>query len=179
MENKFKEFWIFKGTSNFCSELVMNDEYAFAKDKPDGFYDIVATKDTVEGGIHMVDYAALESANAEFKLLKTYYDDLYAQAKGDELGKLQHELAYHKELEARYNQLLEETSAKELVRLQTELNICDQAIESLSNDRTEAYEIIDKLEAALNKIGMLAMSEYAYTSEFTTKVVGIVREVLK
>jgi hypothetical protein len=51
---KPKEFWIFKGTSNFCQELV----YDIYKDqdvkaRPDGFYDIVSTADTVEGGIHV------------------------------------------------------------------------------------------------------------------------------
>lgn len=127
-------------------------------------------------------------------------------------------------------------------KLSEQLVICDRAIESLTNDRTEAYEIIDKLEAenkkltdeilklvkendtlihnseleaaahidtlakleksiaalqvqteqatilaridnkyveALNKIGMLGMSEHAYTSEFTERVRSIITEALK
>ena len=38
---------------------------------------------------------------------------------------------------------------------------------------------LERLEVALNKIGMLASSELAYTSEFTTLVQGIVRGALK
>ena len=35
-----------------------------------------------------------------------------------------------------------------------------------------------KLVSALNRIGMLAMSEHAYTSEFTERVQQIVKEAL-
>lgn len=66
-ENKvYKQFWIHKGDSNFCSELRYNiDTEKDEKVKPDDFYDIVSTNDTIEGGLHVVEYAALESANAE------------------------------------------------------------------------------------------------------------------
>jgi hypothetical protein len=47
-------YWIFKGTSNFCSELVMDDDCTFVKAKPEGFYDIVSTRDTIEGGIEVI-----------------------------------------------------------------------------------------------------------------------------
>ena len=38
---------------------------------------------------------------------------------------------------------------------------------------------IDKLEKALNQIGMLSMGELAYTKEFTEKVESICRDALK
>lgn len=75
--------------------------------------------------------------------------------KNNELTK---ELDYYKEMELRYNQLLEDTSAKQLVALQ---------------EQNKAFAI------ALNRIGMLGMGELAYTSDFTEKVNGIVRGVLK
>ena len=68
------------------------------------------------------------------------------------------ELEYYKEMELRYNELLDSTSAKELAELQ---------------------QINQKLIYALNRIGMLAMSEYAYTSEFTEKCKAIVQTALK
>jgi chromosome segregation ATPase len=62
--DKFKEFWIHKGTSNFCNELILGDDYeTFVKANPDEFYDIVSTKDTVEGAIHVIEYEAYEEAN--------------------------------------------------------------------------------------------------------------------
>lgn len=77
-----------------------------------------------------------EATKAEFKILQTYYDDLYIRADGDRITKL-------------------------------ELDNAD---------------LICKLEdanAALNQIGMLGMSEHAYTSEFTERVRSIVKERLK
>lgn len=81
-------------------------------------------------------------------------------------------------INASLNQWLQ-ASNDENAKLAEQLAICDRAIESLSDDRTEAYEIIDKLEAAFNKIGMLAMSETAYTSEFTEQAKAIVQKALK
>jgi len=75
--------------------------------------------------------------------------------KNNELTK---ELDYYKEMELRYNQLLEDTSAKQLVELQ---------------------EQNKRLTAALNRIGILGMGELAYTSEFTEKVPSIVQGVLR
>ena len=69
---------------------------------------------------------------------------------------MEQELDYYKEMELRYNQLLEDTSAKQLVELQ---------------------EQNKRLTAALNRIGMLGMGELAYTSDFTEKVNGIVRGI--
>lgn len=42
----------------------------------------------------------------------------------------------------------------------------------------EAKARIKELELALNKIAILGSGEYAYTSEFTELVNGIVREAL-
>ena len=52
---KAREWWIFKGTSNFCQELeLVGPNYdTYGKAEPEGFYDIISTKDTVEGGIHV------------------------------------------------------------------------------------------------------------------------------
>jgi len=61
------------------------------------------------------------------------------------------EREYYKELELRYNQLLDETSTKEVI----------------------------KLTSALNRIGILILSEHAYTSQFTEQVRAIVIEALK
>lgn len=52
--SEVKRYWIYKGTSNFCQVLIMNDDYTdMVKQKPDGFYDIVSTNDTVEGGVEV------------------------------------------------------------------------------------------------------------------------------
>lgn len=47
-----RKFWIFKGDSNFCDELIYDiDTGKEVRSRPDGFYDIVSPNDTVEGGI--------------------------------------------------------------------------------------------------------------------------------
>ncbi len=51
--------------------------------------------------------------------------------------------------------------------------------EALEGFRVVEKAEYDKLRAALNRIGLLGSGEAAYTSEFTTTVMGIVREVLK
>jgi hypothetical protein len=68
------------------------------------------------------------------------------------------DLEYYKEMELRYNDLLDSTSSKRLAALQLE---------------------VKKYKTALNKIGMLAMGGSAYTKEFTEQVEQIVREALK
>lgn len=53
---KPRSWWIYKGTSNFCSELELDELYVKqVHSKPDGFYDIVANEDTVEGGIKVIE----------------------------------------------------------------------------------------------------------------------------
>lgn len=60
--NKPREFWVFKGDSNFCQELEYDYESdSMRKAKSCGFYDIVSTKDTVEGGIHVREVRAGET----------------------------------------------------------------------------------------------------------------------
>ena len=58
-----KIYWIHKGDSNFCSELVLDEDYeTMVKQKPDGFYDIISEADTIEGGTKVVafeDHAAI------------------------------------------------------------------------------------------------------------------------
>lgn len=71
---------------------------------------------------------------------------------------MEQELDYYKEMELRYNKLLDETSNEAWVNMQN--------------------RIVD-LTTALNRIGMLGMSEHAYTSEFTERVRNIVSEALK
>lgn len=60
-----KRYWIYKGTSNFCEELILDDNCEnMVKQKPDGFYDIVSTADTIEGGVEVVlasDYEKLKA----------------------------------------------------------------------------------------------------------------------
>lgn len=74
--SKPREFWIFKGDSNFCNELVYDvDLNTDVKAKPDGFYDIVSTSDTVEGAIHVVEKSSLDEANARIAELERKYKD--------------------------------------------------------------------------------------------------------
>lgn len=61
-----KQWWIFKGRSNFCSELVLDDECEKeVRALPEGFYDVVSESDTVEGGIHVVEFAEYERLREE------------------------------------------------------------------------------------------------------------------
>ena len=54
-------FWIYKGTSNFCSDLQYDIETEmFTKCRPEGFYDIVSAKDTIQGGIKVISYEVYE-----------------------------------------------------------------------------------------------------------------------
>jgi len=56
-EKEIKTWWIFKGTSNFCSELELDDKWENTiRKRPEGFYDVVSDADTVEGGIAVVQY---------------------------------------------------------------------------------------------------------------------------
>ena len=49
-----REFWIFKGSSDFCRELSWDSELEKEiKCRPYGFYDLVSTENTIEGGIHV------------------------------------------------------------------------------------------------------------------------------
>lgn len=58
--NKPQQFWIHKGTSNFCNELDYDIETEkFVKCRPDDFYDIVSTKDTIHSGIHVIELAPM------------------------------------------------------------------------------------------------------------------------
>lgn len=99
---------------------------------------------------HAERYRLCIAYKSGFESSENYYQD--------EIAKLKEELEYYKEMELRYNQLLEETSNEAWLNMQNR---------------------IIELTTAINRIGMLGSSEHAYTSEFTTKVVGIVREALK
>ena len=70
--SEVKRYWIYKGTSNFCQELIMDDDYeTMVKQKPDGFYDIVSTKDTVEGGVEVVLASDYEKLKAQLEKAET------------------------------------------------------------------------------------------------------------
>lgn len=74
---KPREFWIYKGESNFCNELVMDNDFAFVKCKPDGFYDLISTKDTIENGLHVIEFSAYEQLQKQNKeLIETLTDAL-------------------------------------------------------------------------------------------------------
>ena len=77
--SEVKRYWIYKGTSNFCQELIMDDDYeTMVKQKPDGFYDIVSTKDTVEGGVEVVlasDYEKLKAQLEKAEKVLDFYSD--------------------------------------------------------------------------------------------------------
>ena len=66
--SEVKRYWIYRGTSNFCQELIMGDDYeTMQRQKPDGFYDIVSTSDTVEGGIEVVLAIEYEKLKAQLE----------------------------------------------------------------------------------------------------------------
>lgn len=68
---KHKEYFIFKGSSNFYNELTIDDEtLEYRKNKPEGFYDIVSEADTVEGAIRVIEYSAYELLQKENEQLK-------------------------------------------------------------------------------------------------------------
>ena len=69
--NKPKEFWVYKGTSNFYGELVLDDACEnYIRNTPDGFYDIVSEKDTIEGAIRVIEYSAYKQLKAENEQLE-------------------------------------------------------------------------------------------------------------
>ena len=66
-----REFWISKGRSNFCSDLVYDYESdSYVKCSPDGFYDVVSEKDTIEGGVHVIEYSAYKKAVEALKWIR-------------------------------------------------------------------------------------------------------------
>ena len=73
--SEVKRYWIYKGTSNFCQVLTMNDDYTdMVKQKPDGFYDIVSTNDTVEGGVEVVLASEYEKLKAQLEKCEAVID---------------------------------------------------------------------------------------------------------
>ena len=73
--SEVKRYWIYKGTSNFCQVLTMNDDYTdMVKQKPDGFYDIVSTNDTVEGGVEVVLASEYEKLKAQLERVEKVLD---------------------------------------------------------------------------------------------------------
>lgn len=76
----FKTFWISKGTSGFCEELQYDFETdSMVKSRPDGFYDIVSTKDTVEGGLKVIEaepaLARIAELEQALKDIRDYAED--------------------------------------------------------------------------------------------------------
>ena len=69
--DKPKELWISKGNSKFCSDLVYDYESdSYVKCSPDGFYDVVSEKDTIEGGMHVIEYSAYQDLKEELTRLQ-------------------------------------------------------------------------------------------------------------
>jgi len=67
-----RQFWVHKGTSNFCNELDYDIEAEkFVKCRPDEFYDIVSTKDTIQGGIHVIEYESYKQLEEQLQILKS------------------------------------------------------------------------------------------------------------
>lgn len=61
-----REWWIFKGNSNFFSQLEYDvDTDSDIKSKTDGFYDVVSVQDTIDGGIHVIEKSAYDTLKAE------------------------------------------------------------------------------------------------------------------
>lgn len=73
--SEVNRYWIYKGTSNLCQVLIMNDDYTdMVKQKPDGFYDIVSTNDTVEGGVEVVLASEYEKLKAQLEKAESVID---------------------------------------------------------------------------------------------------------
>lgn len=77
--SEVKRYWIYKGTSNFCQELILDDNFEnMVKQRPDGFYDIISTEDTIEGGIEVVlasDYEKLKAQLEKAEDVIDFYSD--------------------------------------------------------------------------------------------------------
>jgi hypothetical protein len=77
--SKPKEFWIYKGNSCHFDDLEFDHETdSYLKKKPDTFYDAVSFTDTIEGGIHVIEYSAYEAEKEKVaKLLEVveFYAD--------------------------------------------------------------------------------------------------------
>lgn len=83
--SEVKRYWIYKGTSNFCQVLIMNDDYTdMVKQKPDGFYDIVSTNDTIEGGVEVVLASDYEKLKAQLEKCEAILKDLSLEHKSEE-----------------------------------------------------------------------------------------------
>lgn len=66
-----REFWIYKGTSNFCNELWLDDNCEnYIKARPEGFYDCISLADTIEGGIHVIEHSAYQALKLENERLE-------------------------------------------------------------------------------------------------------------
>lgn len=72
-----QEYWIYKGSSCHFDDLELNDEAdGMVKSKPCGFYDGVSLSDTIEGGIHVIEYSEyerLKAENARYRDALEYY----------------------------------------------------------------------------------------------------------
>jgi hypothetical protein len=65
-----KEYWICKGTSNFCSEMDWDlDNDKPMRSQPDGFYDIICMEDTVEGGINVIEKSAYDRVAEDLRVI--------------------------------------------------------------------------------------------------------------
>lgn len=76
-----REWWIHKGRSCFADEMALDQDELFyeVKHKPDGFYDLISPKDTIEGGIHVREVLILTDDEKrrveEAKQIMTMYKD--------------------------------------------------------------------------------------------------------
>ena len=67
-----KEYWIHKGDSEFADEMnFCCESEQEIKKEPDGFYDLVSPNDTINGGVHVIEYSEYEKVK---KALEFYAD---------------------------------------------------------------------------------------------------------
>ena len=66
------EYWIFKGSSGFAdrSEWDIGSESEKRITPGDGYYDLIATFDNIEGGVHVIEHRYYELRRQEVALLK-------------------------------------------------------------------------------------------------------------
>lgn len=92
-EGKAREFWIAKGESNFADELkdwVDGDEDP--KHECD-FYDLISAEDTIQGGLHVIEYSAVTELEEKVKEIEAELEEMriHCDAKDDHCVELEGE----------------------------------------------------------------------------------------
>jgi hypothetical protein len=132
---KLREFWIYKGSSNFCSDFEMQDDCeTMAQARPDGFYDVVSLRDTIEGGIHVIEYEALEDMQRTEQVYRM--NRIWIEDAKKRIEQLEAELANSPPPAANYIKLINKNLelANEVDKLQQANQVLRDGLEFYGND---------------------------------------------